>query len=99
MKKKVEIVIRIDGAESFYVLPETHDPPGLQDICHGLDAEVDAVIRTTTNIQKTEWNIIRVLVAMSCHRVKGDNSVLEVLIDEDNQIAIRNVLTGKILKL
>ena len=79
MKKKVEIAIRIDGAESFYVLPDTYDPPGGGDIaCVGLDAEVDAVIRTTTNIQKMERNIIRLLVATACNRTNADGK-LEVL--------------------
>ena len=97
MSKKVEIAIRIDGNESFYVLPDTFDPPS-QDMCHGLDAEVDAVIRTTTNVQKTEWNIIRLLVATACHRV-GDDKKLEILIDDDGQPVIVNPETGEITKL
>jgi hypothetical protein len=97
MSKKVEIAIRIDGNESFYVLPDTFDPPS-QDMCHGLDAEVDAVIRTTTNVQKTEWNIIRLLVATASRR--ADNvGRLEILIDDDGQPAIVNPETGQITQL
>ena len=97
MAKKVELVIRIDGQESIYVVPEGYEPPN-QHICHSLDAEVEAIIRTTTNVQKTEWNIIRLLVA-TASAPRRSNKPLEILIDEDNQPAIRHTETGEVYKL
>ena len=102
MKKKVEIAIRVDGQESFYVLPETEwlEPPHGPG-CHSIDCEVEAIIRATTNVQKTEWNIIRLLVALATTPRSGPNKhkPLEILIDEDNQPAIRNVETGEVKQL
>lgn len=99
MKKKVELVIRIDGQESFYVLPEdkwldTQCGVG----CHSLECEVEDIIRTTTNVQETEWNIIRLLVAFAA-TPREPNKRLEVLIDENNQPAVRNPETGEITQL
>ena len=44
MKKKVELVVRIDGTESFYRLPDLDDriPPGIH-VFNGLDATVEAI--------------------------------------------------------
>ena len=99
MKKKVEIAIRIDGQESFYVLPESEwleGPNGLG--CHTLDREVEAIWRATDNIQKAEWNIIRLLVATATTRRHSDDR-LEILIDDDGQPSIRNPQTGEVTQL
>lgn len=102
MKKKVEIAVRIDGQESFYVLPKEEwlDTP-LQDFCHGLAREVEAITRATSYVQGVEWNIIRLLVATASTPRGGPNrhKPLEILIDEDNQPAIRNVETGEVTQL
>jgi hypothetical protein len=100
MKKKVEIAIRVDGQESFYVLPEGEwlDPPS-QDFCHSLECEVEAIIRATTNVQKTEWNIIRLLVATASTRRVDPNVKLEITIDDDKQPAIVNPETGEVTRL
>lgn len=95
--KRVEIAIRIDGHESFYVIPEGYSPPD-QHICHGLDEEVEAIIRATANIQKMEWNIIRLLVATASCRVDPKQK-MEILIDEDGQPAVRNQKTGEVTQL
>lgn len=96
MKSKVEIAIRVDGQESFYVIPEGLERPG--PLCQSLDQEVEAIWRATDNIQKTERNIIRLLVAMAS-TPRNPNTPLEILIDEDNQPAIRNPKTGEVTQL
>jgi len=96
--KKVELVVRIDGQECFYVVPEGYNPPN-PDISHGLDAEVEAIIRTTTNVQETEWNIIRIMVAMASSRIHDKGKRIEVFLDEDGNPGVRNPETGETTSL
>ena len=97
--KRVEIAIRIDGNECFYVVPEGFNRIDAG-ICHGLDREVEEIIRSTIAIQGMETSIIRMMVVLASSRMKWpEDKRVEVLLDEKGGLAVRNSETGEISSL
>jgi hypothetical protein len=97
--KRVEIAVRIDGNECFYVVPEGFNRADAG-ICHGLDAEVEEIIRSTVAIQGMETSIIRMMVVMASSRLKfPEGKRVEIVLDEKGRPAVRNAETGEISNL
>lgn len=93
--KRVEIAIRIDGNECFYVIPEGFNR--LSNQCHGLDREVAETIRSTVAIQGMDTSIIRLMVVMASSRMTFPEGVrVEVALDEKGRPAVRNPETGEV---
>lgn len=95
-KRKVELVIRVNGNESFYELPSGLDPA--TDTYLALDAEVEEVIRCTEALKDTlNTSVLRILLVNAS--IHGKRGPIEIVLGEDNQPGIKNPETGEVLWL
>lgn len=100
MKKKVELVIVVDGAECYYKLPDMDDGiPDDMHVYHGLEATVDAIRRTSDLLEGAlKSSVLRIMLvnAEMMSRAGAVDSPIEVVTDENGQPGIKNPKSGEV---